>query len=1010
MVQRNGTIGFRRSSWTAACAAAYLLASSLVASAAEPGSRLGAVVDPLEIKGGLAVQIGGDEKLVAAELAATGRFLVQILAGDPAAVAALRRQLTEENAYGPVSADLLPAGNRLPFTENLVNLLIVAPGVAEASPADELFRVLCPRGVLIAATGRVSDAALRAAGFEIGNPPADAEGWLVARKPWPAEMDEWPESRHGADGNAVSQDTLVGPPRRVRWVAGPAQEISSLVSAAGRNYYGGVWTRDAFNGLRLWRRDLKPSPAQGGFGFQRVPGSVRPIATGGQLLVFADDAVTALDGATGAPLRQYPEAGKPADVMVVGQTLLAVDARSIRAVDRESGQLRWAYEASEPRCVVAGDEGVFLLEGAVRRGEAVSATGLDLATGNVRWKKTGEPWLPLVRRTVCHPKLLVFEVSTLNDDKEGNAIHVWSADDGRELWSRVYVPGQQHMKQARAMFAGDALWILEHLKCVGLDPLTGEVQQSWKAGFCHCFPPVATCKYYVAGELDLTDLATGQYDANRISKAACGRDAGWVPANGLIYVTPKHCVCWPMLRGYSALAPQPPRGPELQDLSPADFVPETGVAPPDAPPPAAADDWPCYRHDAWRSSATGSAVSAELRVLWSAELGDWPSGVVADDWRENPFIHGPVTAPVAAGGLVYVARSDAHEVIAVDLQNGQPRWRYTANGRIDTPPTIHRGLCLFGTKSGWVYALRADDGRLVWRLRAAPHEERIVAYGQIESPWPVPGSVLAVDDTVYFAAGRQALADGGILVFAADCASGQVRWVQRLDTVPTKNFYACNALEYDNFDLLNLEGDSVAMSRWLFRRSSGEMTCQAADAFAVLRTDDLGVVVHRGCWTYAPRHQPRHGGDRSAMRPLAVFRGQTLVSCLDDLKTLYRRDFDLAGGETFDTTWITGWAASQNFSKREGEVYRSQRLAKNAKWSVPLFEAAPPTQTVAGMVWAGNIVFLAGSQGGLLAASTEDGRALSRADLPPPAWDGLAAAAGRLLVTTRDGRLLCLGP
>ncbi len=61
-----------------------------------------------------------------------------------------------------------------------------------------------------------------------------------------------------------------------------------------------------------------------------------------------------------------------------------------------------------------------------------------------------------------------------------------------------------------------------------------------------------TCRYML-GEFDLTDLATGQVDAHRITKAACGLDGGWVPANGLIYVTPKHCVCWPMLRGYAAL-------------------------------------------------------------------------------------------------------------------------------------------------------------------------------------------------------------------------------------------------------------------------------------------------------------------------------------------------------------------------------------------------------------------------------------------------------------------------
>ncbi len=83
MVQRNGTIRSRRSSWTAAFTAASLLTSFLVAPAAEPGSRLGAIVDRLEIKGGLVVQVGGDEKLVASELGATGRFLVQISGPGP---------------------------------------------------------------------------------------------------------------------------------------------------------------------------------------------------------------------------------------------------------------------------------------------------------------------------------------------------------------------------------------------------------------------------------------------------------------------------------------------------------------------------------------------------------------------------------------------------------------------------------------------------------------------------------------------------------------------------------------------------------------------------------------------------------------------------------------------------------------------------------------------------------------------------------------------------------------
>ena len=159
------------------------------------------------------------------------------------------------------------------------------------------------------------------------------------------------------------------------------------------------------------------------------------------------------------------------------------------------------------------------------------------------------------------------------------------------------------------------------------------------------------------------------------------------------------------------------------------------------------------------------------------------------DWEENLFVKGPVTSPVIVGDCVLVARPDAHEVVALDAASGAVRWRFTANGRVDTTPTIYEGLCLFGTKSGWVYCLRLNDGQMVWRLRAAPSEEQIVAYGQLESPWPVPGSVLVVEETAYFAAGRQSLADGGILIFSVDPRSGKTHWVERLDTVPQQGFY-----------------------------------------------------------------------------------------------------------------------------------------------------------------------------------------------------------------------------
>lgn len=41
--------------------------------------------------------------------------------------------------------------------------------------------------------------------------------------------------------------------------------------------------------------------------------------------------------------------------------------------------------------------------------------------------------------------------------------------------------------------------------------------------------------------------------------------------------------------------------------------------------------------------------------------------------------------------------------------------------------------------------------------------------------------------------------------------------------------------------------------------------------------------------------------------------------------------------------------------------------------------------------------------------SADDGTTLAQRQLPPPLWDGMAIAEGRLFYTTADGQLLCIG-
>ncbi|MFN9915630.1 MAG: PQQ-binding-like beta-propeller repeat protein, partial [Pirellulaceae bacterium] len=133
---------------------------------------------------------------------------------------------------------------------------------------------------------------------------------------------------------------------------------------------------------------------------------------------------------------------------------------------------------------------------------------------------------------------------------------------------------------------------------------------------------------------------------------------------------------------------------------------------------------------------------------------------------------GQLTPPVIAGGKVFVSKIDAHALYAMDEQSGEERWRFIAGAPIDSPPTIHRGRVIFGSSDGWIYCLTASQGELVWRYRAAPLDRRTMAYEQLESLWPVSGSVLVRNDQVYGVAGRSIFLDGGLRMLRLDLATG----------------------------------------------------------------------------------------------------------------------------------------------------------------------------------------------------------------------------------------------
>lgn len=125
----------------------------------------------------------------AAELFRDIRTRPTFLYPDQEQIREARDYLRSEGLYGSVSVAHWQS-NRLPFADNLVNLIVSeeTSGIA----MDEIMRVLTPKGVAY---------------------PKKAREWTTTVKSWPKEIDEWTHLLHDSSNNAVAEDTRVGPPR-----------------------------------------------------------------------------------------------------------------------------------------------------------------------------------------------------------------------------------------------------------------------------------------------------------------------------------------------------------------------------------------------------------------------------------------------------------------------------------------------------------------------------------------------------------------------------------------------------------------------------------------------------------------------------------------------------------------------------------------------------------------------------------------------------------------------------
>jgi outer membrane protein assembly factor BamB len=794
----------------------------------------------------------------------------------------------------------------------------------------------------------------------------------------------------------------------------------------------------------------------------------------------ADAPVTALDAATGETRRVYAETARADEILCTDDRLIvsinpsqrsddAASRKQICAVDVKTGRVLWkkgpvaAIRTSLTQDpygrveLAAGDGQVFVLTQ-----KSIECLAID--AGKTLWR-IDRPELPAdaVRRlgyAGMYEYLLTVMVYhngvVLLAQPEPNTHHTYhtmpgtlfafDAKDGRQLWKHPY-GGWGHCTPPDVFVVNDVVWTHVNAetefgsvwgsgyraknsaevnyRIQAVDLRTGKLRQElptrdiFNVGHHHrCYRNKITERFLMASRrgAEFVDLTTGENFQNHWVRSGCL--LGNLPCNGLLYVTPHPCGCYieAKLTGFNALSAGSgePRAESRKHQETGDARLEKGpvyaevgsrkseVGIGDAKTVQSAiphsDDWPAYRHDSRRSGATESPVNAKLALKWRSDLGAKPS------------------PPVVADGKVFVAGIDAHTVHALDSANGKPVWQYTAGGRVPSPPTFHQGSAIFGSADGRVYCLRAADGALAWCFDAAPERVLLSAFGQLESPWPVPGIAMHAGEC-WFAAGRSSYLDDGIRVYALDPSTGEVAREETIYSPDPKTGKitpepSANSVAGLLNDIPTTDGTNVYVRQMKISPDDG-----GANGPHLYTTGGFldSSWFNRTYWKYG----------RAQTSGLMVL-GDDAVYGVEVFESRSRETVFKPGSSPYRLVCLSLKPPAANPRDKASKEAKPKARGKRQSGPQGVWQQRVGIRITA-MIRAGDTIFVAGSPdvvdgedphaawegrlGGTLAAfAASDGKKLAEYELSaPPVWDGMAASRGQLYISLLDGTVVCFG-
>ncbi|MHC4503568.1 MAG: outer membrane protein assembly factor BamB family protein, partial [Planctomycetota bacterium] len=722
-------------------------------------------------------------------LGANGNSLVHAIARDAEELAAFNRAIAEANVKGCVTAEQLPL-RTLPYRDYLVNVIVIMDlrrAQRSGFTLAEAHRCMAPFGrVVTCRRGNIDE---------------------ILKIPLPPEMDVWTHRYHSANGIPVSTDAVFDLPVGFRWNAGLPMNFNNPVRAANRysstralvlsdgccftfstavyENLGDCWRskygtdqyltcRDAFNGRIVWRKRIGGT-YYGGLYIENMA----PLVSEGGFLFTAGENGTMLciDAKTGKTVRELPTAHIPGVIAASGGVVVAATWKdgkimgSIKRYDRR--RMDWeigegtmeAYDVESGRRLWKNDLlGTSLLidDGRVFIVSRSGKDGIEKNHSRRRGKEAKRPPQKVIAMDLYKGSIL-WEVDDDSFNTKDQAINLEAAGHGTLA---VAHNGRKSV----------ALLSAETGACLDAES-SAEVAKKFFRYRNHICTPVMRVNDVILNNRG-GNLAKPGMNI-KFAGARGGCLTGTVPGYGAGYITQNWCRCSPgQIPGLLTIAPigRIPTPAEME--APTEPVARSRYErSSDGVPPRS--EWSSFRGNAERTSSAACDIPKEVKVAWSKQLtAEKKAGTVMRDWRA--YLNSRLTAPIISGDLAIAGDIDHNEVIAFGVEDGAVGWRFMAGGRMDTAPTVHKGICLIADHTGYVSAVNALTGELIYRLRIAPEEKRMLSYGKVESVWPAIGGVMVAGETAYASAGRTQGSDGGLVIRAFVPETGRHLWARAL--------------------------------------------------------------------------------------------------------------------------------------------------------------------------------------------------------------------------------------